>query len=147
MIEVNNCQVFGEGIHPAVQEQGYELVPDQFYEILLERGVDFDVIGMQMYYGGYMDSELFSGGFPIRHPWDIEAIIKRYTRLGKPIRITEISVPSSYPSPEKGLDFGFWQCEITADNSIEISGPAGEYELVLEQDGREVAKAVVKIGS
>ncbi|MGI6150041.1 MAG: endo-1,4-beta-xylanase, partial [Limnochordia bacterium] len=99
VIEVNNCQVFGEGIHPAVQEQGYELVPDQFYEILLERGVDFDVIGMQMYYGGYMDSELFSGGFPIRHPWDIEAIIKRYTRLGKPIRITEISVPSSYPSP------------------------------------------------
>lgn len=107
-IEVNSCQVFGEMIQPSVREQGYELVPDEFYRSLRENGVDFDVVGMQLYYGGYMASKLFSGGFPIRHPWDLEKIIKRYTRLGKPIRVTEVSVPSSYPDEEMGLDFGWW---------------------------------------
>ncbi|HHT73022.1 MAG TPA: hypothetical protein GX008_04825 [Firmicutes bacterium] len=108
VIEVNSCQVFGEQVSADIVEQGYEMVPDQFYGALAERGVSFDAVGLQMYYGGYMHSRLFSGGFPIRHPWDLEAIIKRYARLGKPVRITEVSVPSSWPSPELGLDFGWW---------------------------------------
>lgn len=107
-IEVNNCQVFGEGINPTVVEQGYERVPDRFYKALQERGVDFDVVGMQLYYGGYMYSDFWRGGFPIRHPWDLEAIIERYARLGKPINVSEVSVPSSHPLPEWGVDFGFW---------------------------------------
>lgn len=107
-IEVNNCQVFGEGINPSLCAQGYERVPDEFYRSLLEHGVEFDAIGMQLYYGGYMDAGLWKGGFPIRHPWDLEAIIERYSTLGKPIYITEVSVPSSHPAPDRGIDFGYW---------------------------------------
>lgn len=108
VIEVNSCQVFGEQVSRDVVEQGYEMVPREFYRTLLDRGVYFDAVGLQMYYGGYMNSRLFSGGFPIRHPWDLERIIKSYAELGKPVRITEVSVPSTAPPPELGLDFGWW---------------------------------------
>lgn len=216
VIEVNNCQVFGEMINFGVQEQGYEFVPDQFYETLLEQGVEFDTIGMQLYYGGFMQSERFSGGFPIRHPWDLESIIKRYSRFGKPIRITEVSVPSSAPAPELNLDFGYWHgpwdlerqaawvemfytlcyslpqvteitwwnatdegsfikngglmsadyepkpaaemlghlvdswksaghSQVSSSLSIEIGGPAGEYELILEEDGEVIDKTTIII--
>lgn len=107
-IEVNNCQVFGEWINPTVVEQGYERVPDEFYRSLADNGVEYDVVGMQLYYGGYMYAGLWKGGFAIRHPWDIEAIINRYARLGKPINVSEVSVPSSHPRPEWGLDLGYW---------------------------------------
>lgn len=108
VIEVNNCQVFGEGINASVVEQGYERVPDDFYRALLDRGVEFDVVGMQLYYGGYMYSPFWRGAFPVRHPWDLEAIIERYSRLGKPINISEVSVPSTHPLPEWGIDLGYW---------------------------------------
>lgn len=55
-----------------------------------------------------MYAGLWKGGFAIRHPWDIEAIINRYARLGKPINVSEVSVPSSHPRPEWGLDLGYW---------------------------------------
>ena len=118
-IEVNNCQVFGEEVLASLRQQGYEMVPDEFYEALLESSIDFDAIGMQLYYGGYLKSELFSGGFAIRHPWDIEDIVKRYTQLGKPIYITEISIPSSYPAPEDNLDIGYWHKPWTPEHQAE----------------------------
>lgn len=63
---------------------------------------------MQLYYGGYMQGKTFVGGFPVRHPWDIERIIERYAALGKPIYVTEVSVPSSHPAADSGLDIGWW---------------------------------------
>lgn len=119
LIEVNSCQVFGEGIHPDVRKQGYERVPDEFYRSLLDHGVEFDAVGMQLYYGGYMDAGMWKGGFPVRHPWDLEAIIERYSRLGKPIYITEVSVPSSHPSPEREIDFGYWHGPWTPERQAE----------------------------
>jgi GH35 family endo-1,4-beta-xylanase len=118
-IEVNNCQVFGEEISPALRAQGYEMVPDEFYEALLKHDIDFDAVGMQLYYGGYLKSDLFSGGFAIRHPWDIEDVVNRYSRLGKPIYITEISIPSSYPAPEDNLDIGYWHKPWTPEQQAE----------------------------
>ena len=106
-IEVNNCCVFAETVNADVREQGYERMPHEFFEELQAAGVDFDEVGIQLYYGGYMYSGLFSGGFAVRHLLDLSEIIDRYSRLGKRVNISEVSVPSA-PPPEDGPYIGEW---------------------------------------
>jgi GH35 family endo-1,4-beta-xylanase len=106
-IEVNNCCVFAETVNADVREQGYERMPCEFFEDLAAAGVDFDEVGIQLYYGGYMCSDLFSGGFAVRHLLDLSELIDRYGLVGRPVNVSEVSVPSS-PPPENGPYVGEW---------------------------------------
>lgn len=99
-IEVNCCSVFGEGTHLDVVEQGYERYYVEFIQDLIEAGVDFDAVGVQLYYGGYMYGDLFEGGFPICQLIDLSDLIDRYAALGKVVHVSEVSVPSTPPPPE-----------------------------------------------
>jgi len=67
--------------------------PYRYLEELIERGVPFEVAGLQMYY-------------PSRDMADISAVLDRYAKLGKPIHITELGTPSgraeSLPSLNPG---------------------------------------------
>ncbi len=106
-IEVNNCCVFAETVNADVREQDYERMPCEFFEDLVAAGVDFDEVGIQLYYGGYMCSDLFSGGFAVRHLLDLSELIDRYSLVGRPVNVSELSVPSS-PPPENGPYVGEW---------------------------------------
>ncbi len=106
-IEINNCCVFAESVDADVHEQGHERTPYEFFEDVEAAAVDYDVVGIQLYYGGYMMSRLFRGGFAIRHLADLSDLIDRFSRFGKPVNISEVSVPSSAP-PEDGPYVGEW---------------------------------------
>lgn len=106
-IEVNNCCVFGESINADIREQGYERMPCEFFEDLEKAGVDYDEVGIQLYYGGYMYGRMFTGGFPVRHLLDLSEVIDRFSRFGKPVNVSEVSVPSSPPPPD-GPYVGEW---------------------------------------
>jgi len=90
-----------------VHEQGYECTPYEFFEDVEAANLDYNVVGIQLYYGGYMMSRLFRGGFAIRHLADLSDLIDRFSRFGKPVNISEVSVPSSAP-PEDGPYVGEW---------------------------------------
>jgi len=106
-IEVNNCCVFAESVNADVHEQGYERMPLEFFEDLEAAGIDYDVVGIQLYYGGYMMSRLFQGGFPIRHLADLSDVIDRASAFGKPVNVSEVSTPSEAP-PADGPFVGEW---------------------------------------
>lgn len=62
--------------------------PYWYYERLIERGVPFDVVGLQLY-------NAMASPFPFRDIPEMRRLIDRYARLGKPIHVTEFAVPSS----------------------------------------------------
>jgi len=85
----------------------------QFVEDLLNAGVDFDVLGIQVY-------------FPRRDLSDVVRMLERFERFGKPIYITEIGVTSG--PTEKSIATGdlglprepyewhrYWDEELQAD--------------------------------
>jgi GH35 family endo-1,4-beta-xylanase len=57
--------------------------PYRFLKALDDAGVDYDVIGLQIYY-------------PSRDLFEIGRLIEQYATLGKPIHITELGTPSRY---------------------------------------------------
>jgi hypothetical protein len=117
-IEVNNCCVFAESVNADVRDQGYERMPYEFFEDLEAAGVPYHHVGIQLYYGGYMASRLFQGGFPIRHLADLSELIDRYSRFGKPVNVSEVSVPSSAPEPD-GPYVGEWHGPWTPERQAE----------------------------
>lgn len=72
--------------------------PYEFLQACIGGGVDFDGIGLQMYYYGY---DMF----------EIDLVLERFARLGKPIYVTETGVSSSdQPDPDAGVTnpHGLW---------------------------------------
>lgn len=81
--------------------------PMKFFERALDKGIDFDAVGIQLY-------------FPARDMVAINAILKEYARFGKPIHITEMGVPGGNtrgetdnisevePQSQIGLTKGGW---------------------------------------
>jgi endo-1,4-beta-xylanase len=81
--------------------------PLTFFERAVEKGVDFDVVGVQMY-------------FPARDMVAISRILDEYARFGKPVHITEMGVPggpargerdnveTAEPQSQIGLTKGVW---------------------------------------
>jgi len=118
-IEVNNCCLFAESVSPDIREQGYERMPCEFFDDLDAAGVEYNAIGIQLgYYGGYMQSRLFQGGFPVRHLLDLADLIDHYSLAGKPVNISEVSVPSSHPAPD-GPRIGEWHGPWTPERQAE----------------------------
>jgi endo-1,4-beta-xylanase len=81
---INNCCPFAEYVQlkewsgqPAKYRQR---TPWQFTKDLIDAGVDFTVIGQQMY-------------FPYRDLQDIIVFLERYETFGKPLQLSEIGAP------------------------------------------------------
>ncbi len=85
-IIVNNCCPFGEYSADGRVHLGpvYDKVytPLSYLDDLMNAGVDFDVVGVQLY-------------FPARDMLSISKLLDEYARFGKPIHITELGVKSA----------------------------------------------------
>lgn len=84
---VNNCCLWAEYVASRKTMQGNEerelWSPYRFLQALEQAGVDYDVIGLQVYY-------------PMRDMFEISRLLDMFGQLGKPIHITELGVPSRY---------------------------------------------------
>jgi endo-1,4-beta-xylanase len=101
---VNNCCLDGVYVargndHEGPTEAERLCTPLQYMKMVQEAGVDYDVLGLQLYY-------------PSRDLLQIEHIFDRYARFGKPIHITEVAVPSACHEDEQS----FWRGEDAIPN-------------------------------
>ncbi len=103
---INNCCLWAENIsyHHPPQHSPYE-----YLKRVIEEGIEFEAIGLQLYY-------------PDRDMFEIDRVLERFARLGKPIHITELGVSSatdvdkqSYLKDSTGLWHGPWSEEVQAD--------------------------------
>ena len=107
--------------------------PIEYFELLAQGGVEYEVLGLQMYHSGQ--------DHWVRDMSEQSALIDQYIALGKPIHITELQTPSSVemgtPPRELAFEIGEaagwwhrpWYLETQADwveqfYSIAISKPA-----------------------
>lgn len=108
---INVCLPFGEYVagkfvcYGPVFEQ--PISPLAFLEQAVDRGIDFDAVGIQFY-------------FPARDMVAISRLLDEYARFGKPVHITEMGVPSgpargerdnileADPQSQIGLTKGIW---------------------------------------
>ncbi len=90
-IIVNNCCPFGEyaadgRVHLGpIHDPVY--TPLAYLDDLMEAGVDFDVVGVQIY-------------FPARDMLSISKLLDEYARFGKPVHITELGVKCADPESQ-----------------------------------------------
>lgn len=81
---INVCLPFGEYVAGRFVCYGpvfdKPVSPLAFFERALDRGVDFDAVGVQLY-------------FPARDLTAISRLLVEYARFGKPVHITEMGVP------------------------------------------------------
>jgi len=82
---INNCCPFAEYVQRGKwheRDAKYpQRTPFQFVSQLIEAGVDFDIIGLQLYY----TRQIFADAFQI---------YERYETFGKPVHLAEIGCPS-----------------------------------------------------
>ncbi len=111
---VNNCCPFGEYV--ATQRTYFGpsdrplRAPIPYLQACLEAGIEFDVVGVQLYYPGYDMLE-------------ISRLLDRFAALGKPIHVTELGVssdsradPNAHGSHPSSLYWhGPWSESIQAD--------------------------------
>jgi endo-1,4-beta-xylanase len=87
---INNCAPFAEYVargRQAREDARRPLrSPRRFIKDLIDAGVEFDVIGLQIY-------------FPQRDLSDIARLLERFEPFGKPIYITEIGASSNFSAP------------------------------------------------
>jgi endo-1,4-beta-xylanase len=95
---INNCCLWGENVayHPSPQHSPFE-----YLQACLETGIEFEAIGLQLYY-------------PDRDMFEIDRLLERFSQLGKPIHITELGVSSSTKIDDNaflGEPWGRWRGE------------------------------------
>jgi hypothetical protein len=86
------------------EAKGY--VPFELLQRIVERKIDFDAIGLQLYYGNVR--QIDGAGHPARDALAISRILDWYAQFNKPIFITEVSVPSSYLKGREDFHYGYW---------------------------------------
>ena len=91
----------------------YTLSIPAYLDQIAADGIEYDIIGQQLYNGGYVS--LFADwglGDPMGVPtWDMEhhsAILDQLGEYGKPVHITEQSVPSSWKPEWEEVGTGWW---------------------------------------
>jgi GH35 family endo-1,4-beta-xylanase len=77
----------------------------EYLELLAERDVQYDVVGVQLYHGGR--------GHWVRDMADHSALLDQFAAIGKPVHITEMQTPSSTEKAGDVLGFdvgnaGWW---------------------------------------
>lgn len=87
-------------------------------------GVDYDIIGQQMYNGGYVGIlEAWGVGDPVGvTTWDMGALsyfIDQLHTFGKPIHITEMAVPSTWDDDWEQYGAGWWHRPWDANTQAE----------------------------
>ena len=85
-----------------------------YLDQLAADGIEYDIIGQQLYNGGYVSIFAEWGlGDPLGIPtWDLahhSAILDRLGEYGKPIHVTEQSVPSSWQPEGEQVGAGWWR--------------------------------------
>ncbi|HAE87829.1 TPA: hypothetical protein DCG86_07375 [Candidatus Marinimicrobia bacterium] len=84
-ILINNCCPFGEyvqkGLWHEIPAKYPQRTPFQFTKQLVDAGVDFDAVGVQVY-------------FTAKTPMDFMRTIERYEVFGKEIQLAEVGAPS-----------------------------------------------------
>jgi len=82
---INNCCLFAQyvqiGKWHEKQAKYPQRTPHQFVKQLVEAGVDFDIVGVQMYFS----KQVFS---------DFVQVIERYEQFGKAVHLAEVGAPS-----------------------------------------------------
>ncbi|MEG3437632.1 endo-1,4-beta-xylanase [Pannus brasiliensis CCIBt3594] len=76
---VNNCCLWAENV---AYHQPPQHSPFEYLRSILDAGIEFEAIGLQLYY-------------PDRDFFEIDRLLDRFSRLGKTIHITELGVSSS----------------------------------------------------
>ena len=91
---VNNCCLFGEYVADGSTYKGKQprplRTPLQYLHAVLKAGVDFEAIGLQVY---YPEHDLF----------EIARMLDRYAALGKALHVTELGVSSRADRDEQAL--------------------------------------------
>jgi GH35 family endo-1,4-beta-xylanase len=86
-----------------------------YFKDLIDHDIDFDVIGQQMYNGGcvtlFKDYGLAdsAAAVPVFDLVEMRRNLRKLQTLGKPVYVTEISVPASMNSSCPGM--GYWRKE------------------------------------
>jgi GH35 family endo-1,4-beta-xylanase len=92
----------------------YNVHPYKFLELL--EGLDYDLVGLQFYYGAHLRGTGDKEGPPAMDLFTFSRILDKYSELGKPIYITEISVPSSFNDSWRiGCWHGGWDEQTQAE--------------------------------
>ncbi len=91
---VNNCCLFAEYVAAGGTYKGKQprplRTPLQYPRAVLKAGVDFDAVGLQVY---YPEHDLF----------EIARLLDRFAALGKPLHVTELGVSSSAARDEQAM--------------------------------------------
>lgn len=91
---VNNCCLFGEYVAEGSTYRGKQprplRTPLQYLRAVLQAGVDFDAVGLQVY---YPEHDLF----------EIARMLDRFAALGKPLHVTELGVSSQTGRDEQSM--------------------------------------------
>jgi len=95
-------------------EEGFTLSVPAFVRRCLDEGVDFDIIGQQLYNGGAVTrlEELGFGPVQSLPTFDLGFVVEFLDALasvGKPIHITEYSVPSAWDAISENYEVGYWR--------------------------------------
>lgn len=120
----NSCLPFAEYVagryccHGALPER--LLSPLQYYRRLLERGVDFDAIGIQLY-------------FPARDMLMIHRMLSIFASLGKPVHITEMGVNGGSRPSLAGTEGSSWSQLALSEGSWQGGWNEGRQADWLEQ--------------
>ena len=110
---VNVCLPFGEYAAGAPGRA----TPLEYLQACLDAGVDFDVIGIQFYYGGGL----------LQYCWDmleISRLLDQYVALGKEIHIAELGTPSAMGADPAAMitesnEVGVWHQAWTPETQAE----------------------------
>jgi len=84
-------------------EDVYAYTPYEFIEMMDKKGIDYDILGLQFYYGTMYPET----GWPSRDMYSISKMMDWYAKYGKPVFITETSFPSQFVR-RNGLKQGYW---------------------------------------
>jgi GH35 family endo-1,4-beta-xylanase len=91
---INNCCLFGEYVAEGRTYKGGQprplRTPLQYLRAVLKAGVDFDAVGLQVY---YPEHDLF----------EIARMLDRFAALGKPLHVTELGVSSRADRDEEAI--------------------------------------------
>ncbi|MCX8109080.1 MAG: endo-1,4-beta-xylanase, partial [Verrucomicrobiae bacterium] len=91
---VNNCSLFGEYVAEGRTYLGPQKrrlhTPLQYLRAVIGAGIDFDAVGLQVYYPGH---DMF----------EIATMLDRFAALGKPIHVTELGVASKTEPDERAM--------------------------------------------